>query len=201
MMTVYGPRSASEKMIAGVVRRHERVEGVTAGGLRYHANDPDLLNWVQATASYGFIDAYSRFVSTLTPPEMSRAFAEGASAASLYGASGAPRSLDEWRAIFTRMEPRLEPSDIVEEFLGLMERAPLVPPPLRPLQRLMIRAAFDVVPPPVRLKLGLESRRLSPVQRRAVQMAGRVADRIPVRSGPPVQACVRLGRDPFFLYR
>jgi uncharacterized protein (DUF2236 family) len=201
MMTVYGPRSASEKMIAGVVRRHDRVEGVTAGGIRYHANDPNLLDWVQATASFGFIDAYSRFVSTLTPQEMSRVFAEGAGAATLYGARGAPGSLDAWQAMFTRMEPTLEPSDIMEEFLALMERAPLAPAPLRPLQRLMIRAAFDVVPPTLRRKLGLEPRRLNPVQRRAVRMAGRIADRIPVRSAPPVQASVRLGREPFFLYR
>lgn len=78
MTTVYGPRQAAENMIAGVVRAHDRVQGVTPGRLVYHANDPRLLDWVQATASYGFIEAYSRFVAPLTPEDFSRAFTEGA---------------------------------------------------------------------------------------------------------------------------
>ena len=40
MVTVYGPRSKAEAMIAGVVRRHERVTGWTSEGEPYRANDP-----------------------------------------------------------------------------------------------------------------------------------------------------------------
>ena len=40
-------------MIAGVVRRHDRVAGQTSEGEAYHANDPILLDWVQATAGFG----------------------------------------------------------------------------------------------------------------------------------------------------
>ena len=58
MMTVYGPRSAAENMIQRVVRLHDRVRGVTPDGTPYHANDARLLDWVQATACYGFIEAY-----------------------------------------------------------------------------------------------------------------------------------------------
>ncbi|WP_426175742.1 oxygenase MpaB family protein [Massilia sp. TWR1-2-2] len=54
MMTVYGRRSAAEKLIERVVRMHGHVEGSTPEGVAYHANDPRLLDWVQATAVFGF---------------------------------------------------------------------------------------------------------------------------------------------------
>jgi uncharacterized protein (DUF2236 family) len=57
MMTVYGPRSAAEKLIANVVRMHGHVKGTTPDGIAYHANDPRLLDWVQATATFGFAEA------------------------------------------------------------------------------------------------------------------------------------------------
>ena len=44
------PRSQAEAMIAGVVRRHERVKGWTREGEPYHANDPVLLNWAVPSA-------------------------------------------------------------------------------------------------------------------------------------------------------
>src|SRR6187551_405415 len=62
MMTVYGPRSATEQLIARVVRMHGHVSGVTPGGVAYQANDPRLLDWVHATATFGFTEAYHRYV-------------------------------------------------------------------------------------------------------------------------------------------
>ena len=41
---------------------------------------------------FGFIESYSRYVSPLSRGERSQAFAEGAAAARLYGALGAPTS-------------------------------------------------------------------------------------------------------------
>src|SRR6266436_3691638 len=78
MMTVYGPRNAAEKMIAGVVRRHDTVSGTTPDGEAYHANDRKLLDWVQATAAYGFAEAYNRYVHPLGEEGLSQVFAEGA---------------------------------------------------------------------------------------------------------------------------
>ena len=43
MVTVYAARSTAERMIAGVVRVHDQVVGVTSGGTPYRANDPELL--------------------------------------------------------------------------------------------------------------------------------------------------------------
>lgn len=67
MVTVYGPRTQAERMIAGVVDAHDRVRGVTAAGVPYLANDARLLDWVQATATFGFVEAYRQFVHPLAP--------------------------------------------------------------------------------------------------------------------------------------
>ena len=201
MMTVYGPRAEAEKMIGHVVRIHDRVRGTTPDGMAYHANDPRLLDWVQATASYGFIEAYSRFARPLSESERASALAEGSISARLYGAVGAPTSRQAWEDLLAGMLPSLERSPIVFEFLSIMNEAPLLPKPLRPLQRLMIRAAVDIVPDAVRAKLGLGRTGLSPFERRLVGLMAGIADRVPIRTAPPAQASQRLGRDPAFLYR
>lgn len=201
MMTVYGPRSAAERMIAHVVRMHDHVTGTTPDGRPYNANDQCLLDWVQATASYGFIEAYSRFASPLSEGECSQAFAEGAEAARLYGALGAPQSPGAWRSMLRDIEPRLEPSAILLEFLDIMRHAPVAPAPLRPVQRLLIAAAIDLVPEPLRQKLGLEHMGLSLFQRNLVCASVRLADRVAIPDAPPAQSCLRLGLPADYLYR
>ena len=75
MITVYGPRSAAEAMIARVVRQHGAVRGTTPAGEPYAASDPELLRWVQATTGYGFGDAYSRYVRPLADDQLDRLYA------------------------------------------------------------------------------------------------------------------------------
>ena len=206
MMTVYGPRSAAERMIERVVRVHARVEGVTPDGTPYQANDQRLLDWVQATASFGFIEAYSRYVSPLSRIERSQAFSESAPAARLYGALGAPASLTDWEFLLAETEAGLERSDILFEFLDIMRSAPIgsrfVGQNLtRPVQRLLVRAAVDLVPPQPRRKLGLEGHGLKTGQRTAVSLMAKAAERIPLRSAPPAQASVRMGLGADYLWR
>src|SRR5690349_3123359 len=73
MVTVYSARSVAEPMIAGVVRMHDKIEGTTPSGEPYRANAPKLLQWVQATAAYGFIEAYSRYGRALAPAKIDQA--------------------------------------------------------------------------------------------------------------------------------
>lgn len=202
MITVYGPHAQAESMIAGIRRVHERVRGKTPDGRVYRASEPELLDWVQATASFGFLEAYHRYVRALGPGERDRAYAEAAVAARLYGATGAPRSEAEREALFRRMDGALEYSPVVFEFLEILERTPVLPRPLRPLQPLLIRAAVEVVPAPVRRTLQLGPQHgLSFWQRGAVRVAGRAADRLLLRSHPAVQACRRLGLPDDYLIR
>lgn len=201
MVTVYGPKSRAEALIAGVGRMHARVSGTTPGGKAYAASEPELLNWVQATAAYGFLEAYSAFVRPVSDSEKDRFYAEGAPAAKLYGATSAPASLAELNTLFYRMRPNLEASDIVFEFLDIVCRAPILPAPLKFVQRALVRAAVEITPPWLRETLGLGVEwRLSKREAKLVRLAGRVADRIPIPASPAVQACRRMGLPATHLY-
>lgn len=199
MVTVYAPADAARKMIAGVVRAHERVEGVTPAGAPYRANDPELLNWVQATAGFGFFEAYRRFVKPLSAAELDGAYAEGAQAAALYGATSAPKSNAEMIALFVAIRPKLERSEIIFEFLEIMRTAPLLPS--RTLQRMMVRAAVEITPRWARETLGLGSLGLRAGEPSLLRTLGAGADRIVIESAPPAQACARLGLTADYLYR
>lgn len=202
MVTVYGARSVAEPMIAGVVRMHDRVRGVTPGGVAYHANDVRLLTWVQATASFGFGEAYSRYVATLAAEELDALHREGAPASRLYGALDSPASAAEMRTLFDSMRGTLEPSDILFEFLEIMSRKAAFPPPLRLMQRVVVRAAVELVPDWIRERLGLTARfGLRPGEHLLVRAAGALADRILLPDSPPSLSCQRLGLPKAYLHR
>jgi uncharacterized protein (DUF2236 family) len=202
MVTVYAPRETAEAMIAGVGRRHAKVRGVTEGGAAYAADDPDLLDWVQATASYGFLQGYHRFVAPLSAADRDRFYAEAAPAARLYGARNSPMSDAELGQAFAAMAPRLEPSPVIREFLDIIRRAPALPPGLRLLQPLLVRAAVDILPDWARERLELgPGDGLSAWQRPMVRAMGRAADHLLLETAPPAQACVRMGLPADWLYR
>ncbi|MES2034607.1 MAG: oxygenase MpaB family protein [Pseudomonadota bacterium] len=202
MITVYGPRSRAEAMIAGVGRMHARVDGLTPDGVAYRADDPELLDWVQATASYGFMEAYHAFVRPLSADERDRVYAEAAPAAALYGAVGAPRSVAGQEAQFQAMRPRLERSEIVFEFLQILRRTEILPGVLRPLQGMFIRAAIEILPAWSRELLGLDVRwGLRGWERTLIRAAGAMADRFAVSASPAVQASKRMGLPADYLYR
>lgn len=202
MVTVYGARSVAEAMIAGVRRMHDKVAGDTPAGAAYRANDVALLDWVQATASFGFLEAYHAYARPLDAADRDRFYAEAAPAAALYGAVGAPASVAEWEARLAAMLPRLERHEIVLEFLDLMRRTAILPAPLRGLQGALIRAAVAILPPQVREVVGLGADwDLGPIERRLVRLAGAAADRMPVKGAPAVEACLRMGLPGDYLYR
>ncbi len=201
MVTVYGASSQAQAMIAKVVRMHGHVTGTTEHGQPYRANDVDLLTWVQATAAWGFAEAYSRYVHPLDEDTLQRLLGEGAPAAHLYGADDAPTDPAQMRALFARMAPRLEASPVIFEFLQIMRKAPIFSAALRPLQRLLIGAAVELVSPELREQLGLDARwGLAAWQRRVVGLLARSAERTLLPSSPAVQSCLRLGLPHDYLY-
>ena len=192
MITVYAPRQEAEAMIARVNAMHEKVRGTLPDGQTYQASDPRLLDWVQATASFGFIEAFSRFAGPLSLAEKSQAFAEAEPAARLYGAKGAPRSFPAWEEMLARKLPALEPSVTLDEFLHIMRTAPILPLPLRPVQRLLVRAAVSILPPQVQTKLALEGMGLQTGGATAVRAMARSASLLLPASAPQVQARRRM---------
>ena len=202
MVTVYAPASKARAMIEGIGRRHSRVTGTADDGRAYNALDQELLDWVQATAGYGFTEAYSRFVRELTEEERNSSWSGAYPSAILYGAVGAPKSETEWQAQLAAMTPKLTASPIVFEFLDIMRKAEAFPALARPVPLLLIRAAIDLVPPQVAEVVGLKpSDGLKSWQRPLVKTLARTADRIPLRNGPACQSCVRLGLPYDYLYK
>lgn len=202
MVTVYGARSQAEDMIARVNAIHDRVSGVTPAGTPYHASDPELLTWVQATAAFGFLEAYSTYAAPLTDADRNRYYAESSKAAALYGAAGAPRSLHEQQALFDAMTPKLEASEVIFEFLSIMKKAEAFPQPAQIAQHSLVRAAIDLTPRQIRHILGLgEQYGLRPFEGRIVRRMARRADRLILRSGPAAASCRRLGLPDDRLYR
>ena len=201
MVSVYGARSVAEPMIARVVRMHASVSGTTAAGIRYSASDPQLLSWVHATASFGFAEAYSRYVEPLSAQNFNEFYAEGAPVSRLYGAIEAPRSIADMQALFESTRVRLCPSPIIFEFLRIMHETPAFPRPLRWMQPTLLRAAVELIPERLRESLGLSERYgLRGHERWLAKWAGACADRIVLPASPAVQSCLRLGLPMTYLY-
>jgi uncharacterized protein (DUF2236 family) len=196
MVTVYGARSVAEAMIAGVGRMHSRVRGVDESGIAYQATDRDLLTWVHATASFGFLEAFCRYVTPLPVGVRDRFFAEGQESAALYGATGAPSSHLECEGLFQRVRPSLQPSGTIAEFLGIMNTAPLLPGLLRLPQRLLVSAAVDLVPVTIRERLRLPAHPLNGAGHLALRAAARTLQGMTLPSSPSSRACLRLGLPP-----
>jgi uncharacterized protein (DUF2236 family) len=189
MVGVYGPQAAARRIIQGVTNMHARVKGETPTGEAYQALDVELLDWVSATASYGFLMGYHRFVRPLSDADQNRFFAEGETVASLYGVQTKIRWLADFDTMMRKLLPRFEPHPINTEFP-------------KGLQSSLVNAAVEILPPEVRAKLGLGPEYdLSPAGRFAVKTMARIAESVPDTVGPPAQACERLGLPRSFLWK
>ncbi|TGX54013.1 DUF2236 domain-containing protein [Sphingomonas gei] len=192
MITVYGARSQFEALTARVNRMHARVQGTTDDGRIYVADDPDLLLWVQATASWAFLEAYRRYAEPLGQADRDTFYAEAQPGAALYGVEAPPVSEAEMDALLARMRPQLEPSPAIEEFIAILRTADILPRALRPLQRLGAGAAIDLLPPAMRSQLGLTGYRFSRHERMLFALLARAAGRFELPSSPARQATARL---------
>lgn len=201
MVGVYGPQSAARRVIQGVTNMHSRVAGTTPSGETYKALDVELLDWVSATAGYGFLNAYDRFVSPLSEAEKTRFYEEAGPIARLYGVQYSPRSTADFMGMMEKLAPRFEPHPIVNEFLAIIQSGQTAPGTPKFLHRALARASVSLLPPLVRQKLALGSEYdLTAVDRLALKAAGKLADRIPVPGSAPCEASQRLGLPANFLY-
>jgi len=202
MVGCYGPESAARRVIQGVTNMHARVQGQTPKGEAYKALDPELLDWVAATAAFGFLNAYDRFVSPLSDAEKDRFYRDGAVVARLYGANNTPRTQGEFLAFMERLAPRFEPHPIVTEFLDIIQSGKAAPNVPRFLHRALARASVSILPPLVREKLALgREYDLTTADWLALKLVARLAERRMDPKSPGCQASVRLGLPRDFLYR
>lgn len=202
MIGVYGPQEAARRVIAGVSNMHARVSGRTPNGEPYAALDPDLLDWVSATATWGFVTAYHRFAAALTAEETQLYYAEGEPVARLYGVANPLSSDAEFEAMLDKLTPRFEPHPIVGEFLDIFQNSSGALGAPRALRKTIARGAVSILPPAVRARLDLGAAYdLSPLGARALRVLGALAERTPIPGAPPAEACRRLGLPADFLYR
>ena len=201
MVGVYGPQSAARRVIQGVTNMHSRVTGTTPSGETYKALDVELLDWVSATAGYGFLNAYDRFVSPLTEAEKTRFYEEAGPIARLYGVQYSPKSTADFLGMMEKLAPRFGPHPVVTEFLAIIQSGQAAPGTPKFLHRALARASVSLLPALVRRKLALGSEyELTAVDRLTLKAAGKLADRIPVPGSAPCEASQRLGLPANFLY-
>ncbi|WP_205480917.1 oxygenase MpaB family protein [Sphingomonas arenae] len=193
MITVYGARSRFEGYARRVNGIHRQVRGVTDAGEPYRADDPVLLRWVQATAAFGFVEAYKAYVAPLSAGEEDAFYDEASLGAALYGVADAPRSRGEMWALLAEMAPRLGPSPVLHEFLAIMRTGRILPGGAGWLQPLLARGALSLVPLCLRERLGLRAEPgLGRGGRALLRLAARVSGAIEVPDAPWSQAGRRL---------
>lgn len=201
MVGVYGPTRAAERVIQGVTNMHARVNGATPKGESYRALDPDLLDWVSATAAYGFLTAYDTFCERVSEADKLQYYAEAAPGAKLYGVQTSPMSTADFFRMLDKLVHRFESHEINEEFLGIIMSGAAAPDTPKYLSRAMARASVSLLPPIVREKLGLGPKyNLSVIDRMTVKALGRYLNRKPIPGSPPCDASFRIGLPENFLF-
>lgn len=202
MIGVYGPRDAARRAIEGVNRMHAKVKGDTPGGIAYTAQDPELLDWVSATAGYGFLTAYHRFVAPVSHADQERFFREGADIAALYGVQNKLTSRADFITMMEKLAPGFEPHPINIEFLDIIQSGRAAPSIPRFLHRALARGAVSILPPLIREKLALgRAYDLTFADRLSIKLVARIAERKHDPQSPPAQASVRMGLPSDFLWR
>lgn len=202
MLACYGPASVAKEVIGKVNRMHGKVKGATPAGEAYRAMDPVLLDWVAATASYGFLMAYDGFVHRLSDADKDRFMRDGDAIGREFGARHAPTSVDGFMGMMEKLEPKFEPHPILFEFLDIIQSGRAAPGTPRFLHRAIARASVSLLPAHIRSRLDLGPKYdLTRTDRLMLRAAGKLADRFGGRRSAPCRASVRLELPADFLYR
>jgi uncharacterized protein (DUF2236 family) len=161
-VTTYADRKDALAAVERVKDVHGRVTGILADGSSYSASDPHLLAWVHVTEALCFLDAWIRYGE----PGMSRAdqdsyFAQFAEVAQMLGADPVPGTQAEAEALVGSMLPKLHADARTREVARLVLHQKAPTRAAAPVQRMVMDAAVDLLPPWARAMHGLPARTLS----------------------------------------
>ena len=167
-VTTYGHRDAAMAAIARVKAIHDQVSGTLADGTEYRATDPRLLAWVHVAGAINFLDGWRRYAE----PGMSRTdqdvyFAESGEVARLLDADPVPRTRAEAERLIAEFRGELRSDERSRAFRGLVLKAPAPSLGEAPVQKLIMSAAIDLMPPFARRMHGLSAPMLPPMVRGA----------------------------------
>jgi uncharacterized protein (DUF2236 family) len=167
-VTTYGHRDSAMAAIGKVKAIHAQVSGTLPGGEPYRATDPWLLAWVHVAGAINFLDGWRRYAE----PRMSRAdqdryFAESGDVARLLDADPVPRTRSEAERLIAQFRGELRSDDRSRAFRDIVLKAPASSLGEAPIQKLMMNAAVDLMPPFAREMHGLSRPILPPMVRGA----------------------------------
>ncbi|MFT4028110.1 MAG: oxygenase MpaB family protein [Novosphingobium sp.] len=147
-VTTFGERSEAEAAILRVRQVHEHVRGVLADGTPYAAGDPELLAWVHVCEAIGFLDAWLAFGDPAMPlADQDTYFAQAGEVASALGADPIPRTRAEAEALIARFKPTLVANARSREVARMVLNQPAPSLAAMPVQRLLMQAAVEILPP------------------------------------------------------
>lgn len=146
--TTYGSTATATALIDKVRTIHDSVAGTLPDGTPYSANDPDLLTWVHAAEVQCFLAAYLRYVDPAFSPEARDQYLDDtAEVAIRLGAERVPRSRAELAAYLADIRPALRYDHRTRTVAEALLDQPAATAALAPVQRLILDAAVDLLPP------------------------------------------------------
>ena len=192
--TTYAASAEVEALVAKVRRIHAHVRGVTADGVAYAADDPDLLTWVHVTEAYAFLQGYRRYVREVPAALADRYYDEYRCVAEALGACEVPRSEAAVEAYFARQQGKLRMDARSHEVLEVLAAVRL-PVPAAGLSRDVFLGAGAALLPP----WAGELLQRTPAQQLQARAAMRVVQglapvfRRALPDGAASRACARMG--------
>ncbi len=194
--STYAGSDEAARLIARVRAIHARVQGTTADGTPYRADDPALLTWVHVTESYGFLQGYRRYCRDVPTALADAYYAETARVAEALGATGVPASEAEVAAYFDSVRDTLRYDDRSREVLAVLSRMRL-PVPMAGLSRDLFLGAGAALLPDWAETL-LRRTRLQRIEMRAAARSLTMLAplfRAALPDGIAPRACARVGVD------
>ncbi|QCO68127.1 DUF2236 domain-containing protein [Luteimonas yindakuii] len=193
--TTYAGTAQAQPLIRRVSAIHTRVRGVTADGVAYAADDPELLAWVHVTEAYAFLQGFRAYAGLPGPPGFEdRYYDETRRVAEALGAREVPADGAQVLAFFARVRPELRYDTRSREVLGVLRDVRLPVPGATLSRELFLGAGAALLPPWAESLL-----EIGPLQRarhRACARALRAAAplfRMALPDGVAPRACRRVG--------
>lgn len=155
-LTTYGDRDAAEAAIARVKRIHEQVSGTLPDGTRYRADDPHLLAWVHVAGAVMFLEGWRRYGEPgMSCSDQDSYFVESGVIARMLGADPVPETRAAAERLVRDFRPHLGANSRSREFRDLVLRAPARALAEAGVQKLLMSAATDLLPPWARRMHGI----------------------------------------------
>lgn len=146
-VTTFGSTEQATQLINLVRKRHDQVNGVSADGTAYDANDPHLLRWVHVAEHWQFLQSYQRHSGRrLTESECNCYLAEVAGIAESLGANDLPVTTTEAKEYFNSIRHELRATPASLDTVDFLLRRIQLPWHQRRVYAIAAQAAVDLLP-------------------------------------------------------